>query len=314
MDLRDLDRRLRAPVRPRHAGRLRARARGRACGALDRHLARGGDASRSPTAPTTSRCSRSLLHPRRRHHGGGRDFVERVGEPRQGLRRLHPRRPRLVNILASAFFGCISGSSVADTASIGTVMVPQMEKNGYPRLFAVSVTRGLAQPLPDPALPQRRNLFARRRRHDLDRRSVPRRRHPGQRSDGVVLVIARRARLPEGRADSAAPGSSDHRRGFLGGCSRWSSSSAASSAASSRPPSPRRSPASTPSWSRCSSTATTNGAKFRSWSRGVVRTVGIVMIMIGFSVAFGYMMALMQVPAKRRSSSRWPTTSTSCCF
>ena len=30
----------------------------------------------------------------------------------------------------------------------------------------------------------------------------------------------------------------------------------------------------------------------------VVRTVGIVMILIGFSVAFGYMMALMQVPAK----------------
>jgi tripartite ATP-independent transporter DctM subunit len=30
----------------------------------------------------------------------------------------------------------------------------------------------------------------------------------------------------------------------------------------------------------------------------VVRTVGMVMIMIGFSVAFGYMMALMQVPLK----------------
>ena len=30
----------------------------------------------------------------------------------------------------------------------------------------------------------------------------------------------------------------------------------------------------------------------------VVRTVGMVMIMIGFSVAFGYMMAIMQVPAK----------------
>jgi tripartite ATP-independent transporter DctM subunit len=29
----------------------------------------------------------------------------------------------------------------------------------------------------------------------------------------------------------------------------------------------------------------------------VVRTVGIVMIMIGFSVAFGYMMAIMRVPA-----------------
>ena len=29
-----------------------------------------------------------------------------------------------------------------------------------------------------------------------------------------------------------------------------------------------------------------------------MRTVGMVMIMIGFSVAFGYMMAIMQVPAK----------------
>src|SRR3712207_1105646 len=46
----------------------------------------------------------------------------------------------LVNILASTMFGCISGSSVADTASIGSVMIPQMIKNGYPRLFAVNVT------------------------------------------------------------------------------------------------------------------------------------------------------------------------------
>ena len=54
----------------------------------------------------------------------------------------------LVNILASAFFGCISGSSVADTASIGSVMIPQMIKNGYPRLFAVNVTfAGSLQPL-----------------------------------------------------------------------------------------------------------------------------------------------------------------------
>lgn len=46
----------------------------------------------------------------------------------------------LVNIIASSFFGCISGSSVADTASIGTVMIPQMEKSGYPRVFATNVT------------------------------------------------------------------------------------------------------------------------------------------------------------------------------
>lgn len=46
----------------------------------------------------------------------------------------------LVNILASTFFGAISGSSVADTASIGSVMVPEMERNGYPRDFATALT------------------------------------------------------------------------------------------------------------------------------------------------------------------------------
>jgi len=46
----------------------------------------------------------------------------------------------LVNILASTFFGAISGSSVADTASIGSVLIPEMEKNGYPRDFSTAVT------------------------------------------------------------------------------------------------------------------------------------------------------------------------------
>ena len=46
----------------------------------------------------------------------------------------------LVNILSSTFFGAISGSSVADTASIGSVLIPEMEKNGYPRPFATAVT------------------------------------------------------------------------------------------------------------------------------------------------------------------------------
>jgi tripartite ATP-independent transporter DctM subunit len=46
----------------------------------------------------------------------------------------------LVNILASTMFGCISGSSIADTASVGSVMIPQMEKAGYPRVFATNVT------------------------------------------------------------------------------------------------------------------------------------------------------------------------------
>ena len=43
----------------------------------------------------------------------------------------------LVNIVASTFFGAISGSSVADTAS---VLIPEMERAGYPREFSTAVT------------------------------------------------------------------------------------------------------------------------------------------------------------------------------
>ncbi len=46
----------------------------------------------------------------------------------------------LVNIIASTFFGGVSGSSVADTASIGSVLIPQMVKRGYPPIFSTNVT------------------------------------------------------------------------------------------------------------------------------------------------------------------------------
>lgn len=46
----------------------------------------------------------------------------------------------LVNIIASTFFGGVSGSSVADTASIGSVLIPQMIRKGYPPTFATNVT------------------------------------------------------------------------------------------------------------------------------------------------------------------------------
>src|SRR5947209_4954569 len=45
-----------------------------------------------------------------------------------------------VNIIATTFLSGISGSSVADTSAIGSVMIPQMEKIGYPRVFATNVT------------------------------------------------------------------------------------------------------------------------------------------------------------------------------
>jgi len=45
-----------------------------------------------------------------------------------------------VNILATTFLSGISGSCVADTSAIGSVMIPQMEKVGYPRAYATTVT------------------------------------------------------------------------------------------------------------------------------------------------------------------------------
>src|SRR5438105_3715021 len=46
----------------------------------------------------------------------------------------------VVNVVATTFLSGISGSSVADTSAIGSVMIPQMEKSGYPRVFATNVT------------------------------------------------------------------------------------------------------------------------------------------------------------------------------
>ena len=45
-----------------------------------------------------------------------------------------------VNIIATTFLSGISGSSVADTSAIGSVLIPQMERVGYPRVFATNVT------------------------------------------------------------------------------------------------------------------------------------------------------------------------------
>ena len=45
-----------------------------------------------------------------------------------------------VNVLASMFFGGISGSAVADVSSIGVMLIPMMEKKGYDTDFSVAVT------------------------------------------------------------------------------------------------------------------------------------------------------------------------------
>ncbi|TQV70283.1 TRAP transporter large permease [Denitrobaculum tricleocarpae] len=45
-----------------------------------------------------------------------------------------------VNILSSILFAGLSGSAVADTSALGSMLIPAMEKNGYSRQFAAAVT------------------------------------------------------------------------------------------------------------------------------------------------------------------------------
>ena len=46
----------------------------------------------------------------------------------------------LVNISSSMLFGGISGSSTSDTASIGSILIPEMKRRGYPHQFAAGLT------------------------------------------------------------------------------------------------------------------------------------------------------------------------------
>jgi tripartite ATP-independent transporter DctM subunit len=55
-----------------------------------------------------------------------------VGRMRGGL--------AMVNIVDSMFFGGISGSAIADTSSLGAVIIPMMKKQGYDTDYSVCVT------------------------------------------------------------------------------------------------------------------------------------------------------------------------------
>jgi tripartite ATP-independent transporter DctM subunit len=60
-----------------------------------------------------------------------------------------------VNVLTSMFFGGITGAATADVAAIGPILIPAMEKQGYPRDFATAVTvaGSLCGPLIPPSIP-----------------------------------------------------------------------------------------------------------------------------------------------------------------
>ena len=207
----------------------------------------------------------------------------------------------LVNLLASSMFGAISGSSVADTASIGSVMIPQMVKAGYPRLFAVSVTvSGSLQPL---LIPPSHNMVI----YSLAAGGTVSVAHlfiggiiPGLLLClglmALVLIFAYRNNLPKGDViplKQAIWIAADAVWGLvtvviiMGGILSGIFTPTESAAVA------------------CIWAFLVTMFVYRSykWSElplligRVVRTVGMVMIMIGFSMSFGYMMALMRVPA-----------------
>jgi tripartite ATP-independent transporter DctM subunit len=208
----------------------------------------------------------------------------------------------VVNILASTFFGCISGSSVADTSSIGSVMIPQMVKAGYPRVFATNVTIcGSVQAI---LIPPSHNAVI----YSLAVGGTVSIAHlfvagvlPGLLLGlslvTICLVIARRENYPKGRIiplREALKITADALwglmtmviilGGILGGV--FTATESASIA--------------------CVYAFLVTMLVYRDykWSEihllihRTVKTVGMVMILIAFASSFGYIMALMQLPAR----------------
>jgi tripartite ATP-independent transporter DctM subunit len=208
----------------------------------------------------------------------------------------------LVNILASTLFGCISGSSVADTASIGSVMIPQMVKAGYPRVFATNVTIcGSVQAL---LIPPSHNAVI----YSLAAGGTVSVAHlflagifPGLLFGlcliGLVIWTAHKRSFPKGEAiplRNVPKIALDALLGLvtvviiMGGILSGVFTPTESAAVA------------------CVYAFLVTFLVYRDykWSElphlvhRVVKTVAMVMMLIGFSVAFGYMMAIMQIPAK----------------
>ncbi|HWK93903.1 MAG TPA: TRAP transporter large permease [Pseudolabrys sp.] len=207
----------------------------------------------------------------------------------------------LVNIVASTMFGCLSGSSVADTAAVGSVMIPQMIKAGYPRLFAVNVTiSGSLQPLLVPPS------------HNMVIYSIA---AGGTVSVGamfmagiipalmlgaslviLVLYVAKRDNFPKGEAIPL------RQAGKIALDSIWGLTTVGIilGGITSGVFTPTESGAVACVWAFF---VTMFIYRDITWSDlpmllgRVTRTVGMVMIMIGFSISFGYMMAILRIPA-----------------
>jgi len=208
----------------------------------------------------------------------------------------------LVNVLASTFFGCISGSSVADTASVGSVMIPQMEKNGYPRVFATNVTVcGSVQAI---LIPPSHNAVI----YSLAAGGTISIAHlflagvlPGLLLGltlmVMILFMAHRHNYPKGEVVSLRQAVRAMVDAFWGLLTMFIILGGILSGVFT----PTESAAVACVYAFIITMFVYRDYKWRELPllmARVVRTVGMVMMLIGFAAAFGYMMALMQLPAK----------------
>lgn len=87
------------------------------------------------------------------HGGVGRRLIDFA----RSLLAFMPGGLGVVTVSACTMFGSVSGSAVADSAAIGSIMVPRMAERGYPRAFAAALiavagTIGVLLPLSIPLL------------------------------------------------------------------------------------------------------------------------------------------------------------------
>ena len=207
----------------------------------------------------------------------------------------------LVNVLAMTLLGAVSGSSVADTSAVGSVMIPQMVRQGYPRVFSTNITIcGSLQAL---LIPPSHNMVI----YSVAAGGTVSVAHlliggvvPGLLFGlclvGLVLWTARRRNFPK---EAAVPLRQVPRivldalwglvtiviimGGILSGVFTATESAAVA----------------------CVYAFLVTVFIYRDYRlrdlphliHRVVKTVAMVMMLIGFSVAFGYMMAIMRIPA-----------------
>ncbi len=111
-------------------------------GAICLDSARSGDAEDLGRRQQGGDAHHPVLRARRRHHGrkaAWQNAWSRSPTCWSDYTRLRGGLS-IVNVVATTFLSGISGSAVADTSAIGSVMIPQMEKTGYPRVFATNLT------------------------------------------------------------------------------------------------------------------------------------------------------------------------------